>query len=276
MRALVALAAAATLVGGCSSDSSGTAASTAAAQTSSTPSAVQFGDAISITRTDTGGAVGIITFLEAGELPARCKIGTRPGVVMAIRVAIDTGTSDQLPVPDSHAIKYVDTAGATRDVEPTSIYDECAAEYPEAVDAPVGGKTDGWIAFRLQSEAAELLYSPYASDDSAFLPLSPSTVRIRMPAPSASASPDTPAAPSAGEQPAPAPVTTVPSPVVPSSTQQAGPVAPPTGLDSEGRPAGSGGSLVECAGADYQPGTGIFADGSKGFAPECLPGGSMR
>lgn len=269
VRALVALAAAATLAGGCSSDSSETAASTAAAPTSSTPSAVQFGDAISITRTDTGGAVGIITFLEAGELPARCKIGTRPGVVLAIRVAIDTGTSYQLPVPDSHAIKYADTAGATRDVEPTSIYDECAAEYPEAVDAPVGGKTDGWIAFRLQSEAAELLYSPYASDDSAFLPLSPSTVRIRMPAPSASASPDTPA---------PAPVTTVPSsPVVPSSTQQAGPVAPPTGLDSEGRPAGSGGALVECAGADYQPGTGIFADGSKGFAPECLPGGgAMR
>lgn len=44
----------------------------------------------------------------------------------------------------------------------------------------------------------------------------------------------------------------------------------PNSVDNTG-----GSELVKCAGENYQPGTGIFANGEMGFAAACLPGGSM-
>jgi len=51
----------------------------------------------------------------------------------------------------------------------------------------------------------------------------------------------------------------------------------PNSQDSYGRDTGtSGATLVGCGDwSEYQPGTGIYSDGSLDYAAECLPGGSM-
>ncbi|WP_156665913.1 hypothetical protein [Rhodococcus qingshengii] len=51
----------------------------------------------------------------------------------------------------------------------------------------------------------------------------------------------------------------------------------PNSQDSFGRDTGtSGATLVGCGDwSEYQPGTGIYSDGSLDYAAQCLPGGSM-
>ncbi|MBF6298198.1 hypothetical protein IU459_11670 [Nocardia amamiensis] len=258
-RALTALlAAAVAALSACStSDTSSTPTTVSTPAGAARPSALQLGQTIEFTRTDTGARIGTLRFTDARELPATCLVepGTEP--ILAIRIEIENAPGEKLPVPDAYALKYNDSEGVTHEVEPAAIYG-CDADYPEAVSAPVGGKVKGWIAFEVAILPAALMYSPLVSDQSSsytdikFLTVSPATVTIDLPDPLAA--------------------------VPPSSSTSAvrpTPAAPPTGRDSEGRPNGSGGAVVACADENYQPGTGIYADGSKGFAPECLPGGAL-
>ncbi|MRH85982.1 hypothetical protein GFY24_00630 [Nocardia sp. SYP-A9097] len=231
-----------------------------------------------ITRTDTGGRIGEIRFTAIKALPTDCIAGIRTGITLAVQVEIVNGSGEQLPVPDVYQLKYVDSTGATRGVETASVYG-CDADYPQAVTAAPGGATQGWLEVRLASAPTTLVYSPMVGDQSStagnikMLTPAPATIRVGVPA-----------AVSAGADASGDPVPTsetVSAPTVPMTTARASvpapaPVAPPTGLDSQGRPTGTGGALVGCADENYQPGTGIFEDGSKGFAAECLPGGSMR
>ncbi|WP_280236712.1 acyltransferase [Nocardia cyriacigeorgica] len=66
-------------------------------------------------------------------------------------------------------------------------------------------------------------------------------------------------------------------PTMPGNPVDQQPNPYPNSVDSYGRPSGSGDKkLVGCADWNlYQPGTGIYADGSMDYAPECLQGGSM-
>ncbi|MGY4103397.1 hypothetical protein ACW2Q0_28120 [Nocardia sp. R16R-3T] len=269
-RLTLAILAAAALLSACSDDSTAPAAVSTATR-AARPSTLQLGQAVTITRSDTGGQVGTIRFVAAEALPTECIAGRRTGVTLAVRVEIVNGAGEQLPVPDTYQLQYVDGIGATRPVETASIY-QCEGDYPAAVTAPPGAKTEGWLFVRLDSEPTELVYTPMVGDQTStagnikILMVSPASVRVDVPDHLAGL------APTAG---VPAPETTTavaPSTNAARSTQ----AAPPTGRDSQGRPNGSGGALVGCAGENYQPGTGIYEDGSKGFAAECLPGGSMR
>ncbi|MGQ5695515.1 acyltransferase [Rhodococcus erythropolis] len=76
---------------------------------------------------------------------------------------------------------------------------------------------------------------------------------------------------------APKPTTEAPQSVPTTNPVDKLPNPYPNSIDSEGRATGTGGSeLVGCADASlYQPGTGIYSDGSMDYAAECLQGGSM-
>ncbi len=238
-----------------------------------TPTALVPGQSIAFARTDTGARIGEIRFVTIEALPTDCIAGNRTGVTLAIRVEIENGVGEQLPVPDVYQLQYVDEIGASRAVETASIYG-CEADYPEAVTAAPGGKTEGWFTVRAESAPTELVYSPLVGDQSStidnikILTVTPAAVRVDVPDHLANSSAPTAAVPVPGPTSAPAPAATT----VPTTAA----LAPPTALDSQGRPLGAGGALVECADENYQPGTGVFADGSMGYAPECLPGGSMR
>ncbi|GEM_PF-4883791 len=77
--------------------------------------------------------------------------------------------------------------------------------------------------------------------------------------------------------PAPKPTTEAPQSVPTTNPVDKLPNPYPNSIDSEGRATGTGGSeLVGCADTSlYQPGTGIYSDGSMDYAAECLQGGSM-
>ncbi|MGW4718241.1 hypothetical protein [Nocardia sp. NPDC004260] len=264
-RALTALlAASVAALSACSTiDTSSTPATVPTPATAAQPSARQLGQAIEITRTDSGTRVGRIRFTDARELPATCLVDPGTDYTLAIRIEIENAPGEKLPVPDVYAVTYNDAEGVTHEVKPASIYG-CDADYPEAVTAPVGGKVTGWIAFDVASPPAALVYSPIVSDQSSsptdikFLKVSPATVTIDLPDQLAAAPPpSTTAAPAS------------------MSAARPTPAAPPTGRDSQGRPNGTGGRVVACADENYQPGTGIYEDGSKGYAPECLPGGAL-
>ncbi|MFE3961181.1 hypothetical protein ACFXPS_44340 [Nocardia sp. NPDC059091] len=235
------------------------------------------GQPVTFTRIDTGGKVGEIRFTAVKALPAECIASSRPGVTLAIEVAISNGPGEQLPVPDSYQMLYDDDGETSSPVETASIYG-CESDFPQVKTAPPGQQTHGWFAVRTKVAPSQLIYTPMVGDQTStagnikILAVAPAMVMLSLPAQltaeTASASPSAPAAASS------APV------VAPTTTTAAGhamPVAPPTGLDSEGRPNGSGGRLVGCADElTYQPGTGVYEDGSRGFAAECLPGGSLR
>lgn len=76
---------------------------------------------------------------------------------------------------------------------------------------------------------------------------------------------------------APKPTTEAPQSVPTTNPVDKLPNPYPNSIDSEGRATGTGGSeLVGRADASlYQPGTGIYSDGSMDYAAECLQGGSM-
>lgn len=263
---------AAVLLAACSTaDTTSTPASTSAR--AAQPSTLALGQTITVTRTDTGGQVGTIRFVTAEALPTDCIAGRRDGVTLAVRVEIVNGPGEQLSVPDVYQLQTVDQMGATRPVETASLY-RCETDYPEAATAPPGMKTEGWLFVGVEGEPTELVYTPLVGDqtstasDIKILTVAPATVRVDVPDHLARS-----ASTSAAPQPEP---TEVPAPTTAVRRTTTVPVAPPTGRDSQGRPNGSGGALVGCADENYQPGTGIYADGSKGFAAECLPGGSMR
>lgn len=252
---------------GCTAEDGSTPAKVATTQTA--PSTTRLGQSVTITRTDTGGKIGTIRFLAVEQIPDRCVPGSDPGQTIAIHVEIQSAAGEELPVPDSYSLRYNDHSGATREVEPTSLYN--CDEYPEAVTAPPGGKAEGWIPLEVESDPSEIIYAPYIADQSStaqdikWLTLSPAVTKIAVPRL---------AGPAAEDEPEPEPTTTrAPAPTT-TAARPATPVAPPTGRDSQGRPNGSGGELVGCAGEGYQPGTGIYADGSKGFAKECLHQGN--
>lgn len=274
-RRTLAILAAAALLSACSATDDSTAPVAVSTPThAAQPSTLQLGQTTTITRTDTGGQIGQIRFVAAEALPTDCIAGRRTGVTLAIRVEIVNGAGEQLPVPDTYQLQYVDGMGATRPVETASIY-QCESDYPAAVTAPPSAKTEGWLFVRLDGEPTELVYTPMVGDQTStagnikILTVSPASLHVDIPDHLAGP------APTAGI-PAPETTPTVAPTTSAARTTQAAPVAPPTGRDSQGRPNGSGGALVGCAGENYQPGTGIYEDGSKGFAAECLPGGSMR
>ncbi|WP_280246764.1 hypothetical protein [Nocardia abscessus] len=262
-RALTALLATAAALSACSTSS--TPATVSTPTSAARPSALQLGQAIEFTRTDSGARIGRIRFTEARELGADCTAGKRDGHTLALRVEIQNGPGEQLPVPDTYSLKYNDANGVTRDTQTAVIYD-CEADYPEATTAPPGGRTEGWFAIRAPELPAALVYSPLVGDQSStagnikILAVSPATVTLGLPDQLGAEPPSS---------------TTAARPAPSTSTGQPAPAAPPTGRDSEGRPNGTGGKIVACADENYQPGTGIYADGSKGFAPECLPGGAL-
>lgn len=278
VRAVVALAVfTATALTGCSAaQDTGRTLAPAPSSTAAAPTALALGQSRVFTRIDTGARIGEIRFAAIKALPTECIAGRRDGLTLAIQVEIINGPGEQLPIPDTYSLKYVDAIGATRAVETASIYG-CEADYPLAVTASPGGNAQGWFTVRVEGEPAELIYTPVVGDQTStagnikLLTVAPATINVDVPDHLAGRPIDTTTVP------APAPETTSPPTVPVTTTVRAStPVAPLTGLDSQGRPNGSGGALVECADENYEPGTGVFADGSKGFAAECLPGGSMR
>lgn len=237
---------------------------------------IAVGQLVTVTRTDTGGNVGEIRFTAVKALPADCFVSSRPGVALAIQVAISNGPGEQLPVPNSYQLFYDDGAGTSSPVE-AEIIEGCESDFPQVKTAPTGAAAQGWFGVRTKVMPRKLTYTPMVGDQTStagnikLLAVAPATVMLSLPAQltaeTTSASPSAPATTS--NPPAPSPTTT--------ATGHAMPVPPPTGRDSEGRPNGSGGRLVGCADEmTYQPGTGVYEDGSRGFAAECLPGGSMR
>lgn len=76
---------------------------------------------------------------------------------------------------------------------------------------------------------------------------------------------------------APKPTTEAPQSVPTTNPVDNLPNPYPNSIDSEGRATGTGGSeLVGCIDTSlYQPGTGIYSDGSMDYAAECFQGGSM-
>lgn len=268
--AVAVLLSTAALTAACSTTTTTPATVPTTARPAAEPTTLALGETTTLTRADTGARVGTIRWAAIEALPTDCIAGRRDGVTLAIRVEIVNGPGEQVPVPDEYQLQYLDGQGVARTVATASVYSPCEADYPVAETAAPGGTTEGWLTVRADGEPTELVYTPMVGDqtstlgDIKVLTVSPSSVRVDVPDQLAHVGESSPVVP--------APTTVA----VPRTTAAPAPVAPPTGRDSQGRANGSGGALVGCADENYQPGTGIYADGSKGFAAECLPGGSMR
>lgn len=198
-----------------------------ATPTAAVSAADELGKTYTFARVSGGTEVGSIRFTDAATLPESCVIGSPStgGTVVAARVELVNATTTKLEPPSSLGLlKVNDTEGFTHDTDGVTIAQDCRSQFPTLSTPPAPGKAAGWFAVRSQVPPSALVFTASAwdgvitADSIPFVPVTPATVIVKLPAltpPATPASTPVPtAAPTTTEPPAPPPPTVV-APVSP-------------------------------------------------------------